>query len=220
MKRARLSSSGTYPSGVDEAPEQLVLASASPRRQELFARLGIAFTVRPAEVEEGTCDTRPEAVVTELAARKAAAVAGELDHGLVVGADTIVVLDGRILGKPQDEADARAMLEALAGRVHQVYSGVAVCAAASMRLKTAWECTKVRMRRLHPREIQAYVVSGEPLDKAGSYGIQGLGSLLVESIEGCYFNVVGLPLGKLNSLLREFGYDMLENTLLRPDKVR
>ncbi|HHY92885.1 MAG TPA: septum formation protein Maf, partial [Firmicutes bacterium] len=157
--------------------------------------------------------SEPGALVEELARRKAAAVAASLeepDERLVVGADTIVVLADRILGKPRDEAEARSMLTALSGRWHQVFTGVAVIDPVSGRTVSAHETTRVKFRCLAARGIAAYVATGEPLDKAGAYGVQGKGALLVECIDGCFYNVVGLPLVKLAAVLREFGFDVWE----------
>ncbi|MDK2784328.1 MAG: nucleoside triphosphate pyrophosphatase [Bacillota bacterium] len=155
----------------------------------------------------------PGTLVEELARRKAAQVSAQLaepEETLVIGADTVVVLDGKILGKPHDEEEARAMLEALAGRWHEVFTGVAVIDPAGGRVASTREKTRVKFRSLCPKEIAAYVATGEPLDKAGAYGVQGKGALLVERIDGCYYNVVGLPLVKLQELLAEFGVDIWE----------
>lgn len=194
--------------------KKLVLASASPRRRALLSGLGLKFRVLPSaapeEVEPGM---EPGTLAEELARRKAARVAEQLterEETLVIGADTIVVLEGKILGKPRDEEEARAMLEALAGRWHEVFTGVAVIDAASGRVFSTREMTRVKFRSLYPEEIAAYVATGEPLDKAGAYGVQGKGALLVERIDGCYYNVVGLPLVKLKEALAEFGVDLWE----------
>jgi len=193
---------------------ELILASASPRRRALLAGLGLSFRVVPSaaseEVENGRA---PGALVQELARRKAAAVAGKLSERegrLVIGADTIVVLEGRILGKPQDEAEAQAMLRALSGRWHEVFTGVAVIDPAAGKTVSAHRRTRVKFRSLSAGEIAAYAATGEPLDKAGAYGVQGKGALLVERIEGCFYNVVGLPLVTLAALLGEFGVDIWE----------
>lgn len=192
----------------------MILASASPRRRALLAGLGLTFQVVPSTAsEEAVPGSEPGALVEELARRKAAAVAASLeepDERLVVGADTIVVLADRILGKPRDEAEARSMLTALSGRWHQVFTGVAVIDPVSGRTVSAHETTRVKFRCLAARDIAAYVATGEPLDKAGAYGVQGKGALLVECIDGCFYNVVGLPLVKLAAVLREFGFDVWE----------
>ncbi|MDI6710546.1 MAG: Maf family protein [Thermoanaerobacterales bacterium] len=188
----------------------LILASSSPRRRELLKGLGLDFTVFACDVDESIdAGGAPAPQVEALALRKARAVAGRLDCGLVIGADTVVVLGGRILGKPADAREAAAMLRDLEGASHEVYTGVAVVEAGSGRAVVDHERTVVRFRSLTEAEIAAYVATGEPLDKAGAYGIQGIGAFLVAGIEGCYTNVVGLPLGRLTELLRVFGCDLL-----------
>ncbi|MCG0278158.1 MAG: Maf family protein [Thermanaeromonas sp.] len=187
---------------------QLVLASASPRRRQLLSQLGLKFTAVPSTVEEKIyADLPPRERVMALARAKAEAVAQDLSDAIVLGADTLVVCQGRVLGKPATPQEAEAMLSFLSGKTHEVYTGVAVVKVPGMHLRQAWERTEVRFRQLAPREIKAYVASGEPLDKAGAYGIQGLGALLVEGICGDFFNVVGLPLVRTVSLLKEFGID-------------
>jgi septum formation protein len=178
---------------------KLVLASASPRRQELLRTAGIAFTVRPAEVDEQALPGEtPEAYVRRLAEAKARARwrPGEV----TVGADTVVTLDGLLLGKPGDAADARRMLRMLSGRTHQVLTGV--CLFDGSETRSAVETTAVEFLDLSDQEIEHYVAGGEPLDKAGAYGIQGEASKFVKRIDGCYFNVVGLPLARLYSFIR------------------
>jgi len=183
----------------------LVLASASPRRRELIARLGLPYEVQTSNADESVCRLlRPEELVIELARRKAEAVAATRPDDLVLGVDTIVVLDGRVLGKPRDEADARRMLHLLSGKSHEVRSGFALI----FRDKVYTECvtTTVRFAQLTDAEIEEYVKSGEPGDKAGAYGIQGRGGLFVSGIVGDYYNVVGFPLNAIyNALKSEFG---------------
>ncbi|MGI6130829.1 MAG: Maf family protein [Bacillota bacterium] len=189
---------------------RLVLASASPRRSQLMQEIGLKFDVIPSQVAEGGISAgRPEELVMLLAHAKAADVAKRLKAGIVIGADTIVVAGGQVLGKPVDSADAVKMLRALSGREHQVYSGVALIDAGSGRSLTDYEVTAVRFRQLSEASIERYVATGEPMDKAGAYAIQGLGSLLVTGIRGDYNCVVGLPLGKLAIMLSEFGVDTL-----------
>jgi septum formation protein len=183
-----------------------VLASASPRRRELLAGLGLAFTVRAAGADESPLPGETAAAcVRRLAAVKARArvEAGEL----VLGADTVVVLDAEMLGKPRDAADARRMLASIAGREHTVLSGVALHEAASGREESAVEATRVRMARLTQADIDWYVATGEPMDKAGSYAVQGLGAMFVEAVYGNYTNVVGLPLPATCRLFGSLGYD-------------
>lgn len=178
----------------------LVLASGSPRRRELLAAAGLHFEVRPASVDETPrfAET-PAAYVRRLAEEKARAAwrQGEL----TLGADTTVVVDGEILGKPEDAADAERMLSRLAGRGHDVLTGICIFDGRTARTEVA--STRVVFRAMEQEEIAAYAASGEPLDKAGGYGIQGLASKYVERIEGCYFNVVGLPVSRIYALLKE-----------------
>lgn len=189
---------------------KLILASSSPRRSELLASLGLEFSIVPSTVPEPAYNGEtPADYGQKLATVKATSVAQKVSDGLVIGADTIVVLDGRILGKPQDSAEAREMLTRLSGRTHSVYTGIAVVNAKTKELVAEAVETQVAFRPLSKEEIEAYVDSGEPLDKAGAYGIQRLGGLLVSRINGCYFNVVGLPLSALDRLLKRFDYAIL-----------
>lgn len=180
----------------------LILASRSPRRQELLQRAGIPFQVRPADVDERWLPGEtPEEHVERLARTKARAVAAEPEQ-VVLGADTVVVVDGEILGKPTDADDAARMLRRLAGRAHRVLTGV--CLKRGAQEVTTWESTWVHFVPLSEEEIRDYVASGEPMDKAGAYAIQGLASKFVERIEGCYFNVVGLPVARVYRALKSF----------------
>ncbi len=178
----------------------LILASRSPRRREILAAAGILHLVRPAEVDETIRDGEDaEGYVKRVARAKAEAVdAGQED--VVLGADTVVVIENEILGKPVDDGDARRMLRRLAGREHVVMTGICLRGPAAT-LEDA-DATRVRFVPLSQQEIDAYVASGEPLDKAGSYAIQGLASKFIDRVEGCYFNVVGLPVAKVYGLLR------------------
>ena len=183
----------------------LILASASPRRRELLTQAGFEFQVHPAHIpEDPRPGEEPVAYVTRLAREKAqtafARLAEESPSGLVVlGADTTVTVDGEILGKPEDAADAARMLRMLSGRSHLVVTGVAVVTAQSTEV--ASEVTAVRFLTLSEAEIEAYVASGEPMDKAGAYGIQGRAARWIPRIDGCYFNVVGLPLALVSTML-------------------
>ncbi len=180
----------------------LVLASASPRRRDLLRDMGLSFTVEPADVDERTgVPEEPGAHALHVAERKVRALADRFREAVVLGADTIVVCDGRILGKPGDDAEAFAMLRALSGREHTVMTGVCAAHPARDRYYARLVSTTVRFRRVGDEEIRRYVDSKEPFGKAGAYAIQGLGALLVESIEGDYSNVVGLPLGATLDLL-------------------
>jgi len=192
------------------AQRPLVLASASPRRAALLAQVGVAFEVRASDVPEEADRPGRDAgeVAREHARAKALAVARQLPERLVLGADTVVVLGGEVLGKPAGREEARVMLRRLSGREHAVITAVALAlgdAGRARLLDEHAECTRVRFRELGAAEIEDYVASGEPLDKAGAYGIQGRGALLVRAIEGCYFNVVGLPLSSTWEMLVRLG---------------
>lgn len=191
--------------------EPLILASASPRRRELLNQAGIPFIVRPGGVDEDLSQLEggPSDKAEQLAYRKATEIAGTGAGGLVLGADTIVVVDEVVFGKPADEADAFRMLKELSGRSHSVITGLALIDAAGGRSRTGHEETRVRFARLSDGDIKAYIRTGEPFDKAGAYALQGKGALLVEGIEGCYSNVVGLPIMRLKKMLAEFGLDPL-----------
>lgn len=190
----------------------IILASGSPRRRELLASLGLSFEVLASDADESTPpEWSPDAIVQSLALRKAEAViplAGDRD-AVIIGSDTIVVLDGMVLGKPADKQDSARMLGLLQGRTHLVYTGVACIGLPERRTLADYRVTSVSMRAMSEEEISAYIATGEPADKAGSYAIQGLGATLVEAIEGCYFNVVGLPLSLLSSMLSGFGITVL-----------
>ena len=174
---------------------KLVLASKSPRRSEILKNAGIEFTVRTADADETIPEgTKPEDAVVFLAARKAMAVSREKDE-LVLGADTIVVLDDKILGKPKDKDDAFNMIKSLSGRVHSVFTGV--CAIGDGFSMTFAEETRVEFYNLTDDEINTYINTDEPYDKAGAYGIQGLASKFISGIQGDYFNVVGLPMSAI-----------------------
>jgi septum formation protein len=169
----------------------LVLASQSPRRSEILRQAGIPFTVRVAAVDETPlAGEKPEDYVVRLAELKALAVPAGADE-TVLGADTTVVIDGEMLGKPADAADARRMLERLSGRQHEVITGI--CLKRGVEVVRDCAATKVWFAPMSARDIEEYVASGEPMDKAGAYAIQGLASKFIERIDGCYFNVVGLP---------------------------
>jgi|SRR5579875_2162318 len=188
----------------------LVLASGSPRRRELLARAGIPLIVIPSAASEDVSPRLGPIEVTQaLALRKAEVVARSQREGLVVGADTVIVHAGQILTKPIDVTDAKAMLARLRGDWHQVVTGLAVVDTVSGRRETSAVVTAVKMRNYSDKKIAQYVASGEPLDKAGSYAIQGLGKQLVEAFDGCYNNVVGLPLCELVEHLGRFGYPLL-----------
>ncbi len=186
----------------------LVLASASPQRAALLSQIGLAFETRPSDVPEPPLCIYPEqkgdVITQELALFKAQTVAQHCAEGVIIGADTLVSLDGQLLGKPADDADAMKMLTQLSGASHEVVTGVVLIDALTER-RVAWsETTQVYFRKLYPAEIANYIATGEAADKAGAYGIQGRGAAFVKRIEGCYFNVVGLPLASLVEHLSNF----------------
>ena len=189
---------------------ELYLASASPRRRELLDMLGFSYRLLLPNADENSAETDPARLVAELAARKAEAAlellsAEERKNALIIGADTIVYANGEILGKPKDRADAVRMLRSLAGTTHAVYSGVALVKADGT--VSGSECTTVHFGDMSDGEIDAYVATGEPMDKAGSYAVQGICSMWIDGIEGCHFNVIGLPIRKMYNMLREMGID-------------
>ncbi len=187
--------------------KRLVLASASPRRREILSHVGLDFDVVVTDADEK--NNLPEDVgelVRELAKRKAAACTA---NGIIIACDTVVCLDGKVLTKPEDADDAARMLRALSANTHQVYSGL--CVTDGEKVITSHTVTEVKMRKLTEDEIAAYIATGEPLDKAGAYGIQDLGGIFVERIDGDYYNVVGLPLESLCRILKDsFDYDVLK----------
>ena len=190
---------------------EIILASGSPRRRELLERMGIRkFTVLSTHADETLEDGLPPAEQVErLSRRKADAAAAQVDsEALVIAADTVVAMDGAILGKPESEDEAFRMLAALSGVRHQVYTGVTV--ERNGKVLTRHEVTSVDFRPLETEEIELYIATGECMDKAGAYGIQGYGALLVEGITGDYYNVMGLPVARLSGMLREFGVDCLK----------
>ena len=192
---------------------KIILASASPRRRELLERVGLTnFTVAAPNVDESVePGLSPADMVETLSLRKARAAAQNArPDELIIAADTVVALDGTVLGKPRDEDDAFAMLSALSGREHRVCTGVTVLR--GDRAVTEHEVTAVTFRELSPDEIRGYIATGEPMDKAGAYGIQGVGALLVSGIRGDYSNVMGLPVFRLGQILREFGLDLLQRS--------
>ena len=193
-----------------------ILASKSPRRKEILENLGLSFTVVTADADETCCETDPEEYVKVLAIRKGRAVFDALQEGgkltpdtVVIASDTVVVAEGEILGKPKDAEDARRMLSLFSGRAHRVISGVALLTAE--KIAACAEVTRVLFDAIPEVEIEQYITTDEPYDKAGAYAIQGFASLWITGIEGDYFNVVGFPVKRFADLLREeFGFSLAE----------
>jgi septum formation protein len=183
---------------------RVILASASPRRRELLTLIGIAHTVVPADVDESLHPDEAPAVYAERLARaKASAIPMSDATSITIGSDTIVVIDDRVLGKPRDRRDATEMLRTLSGRTHTVYTAVAV--RRGEHLVSGVEHVAVTFRALDDATIESYIATGEPMDKAGAYGIQGYGATIVERIDGDYFAVMGMPLGRLVDLMAQVG---------------
>ena len=197
---------------------KIILASGSPRRRELLAGLGWNFEVIPPQVDEKKIDGEPPAeLVKRLAEEKASSVASRFLGNWVLGADTVVALEGRILGKPNSEGEAAEMIAELSGRTHSVFTGVALIAPDGRKLINAEE-TRVTFRPLEKEDILAYIALGESMDKAGAYAIQERGTLLAERIDGCYFNVVGLPLFRVSQMFAEMGIELSEQWGIYNDK--
>ncbi len=190
---------------------RIILASNSPRRKDLLEQIGIKFEIMPSDIDEdldaleGTIYEKLE----QLAFMKAKHIAEKVREGLVIGADTVVVIDDVILGKPVDEEDAYKMLTLLNGRTHQVITGISIIDAEINEYKTDHIVTSVEFNNMSEEEIRSYIKSKEPLGKAGAYAIQGLGAIFVAHIAGDYFNIVGLPINALNKMLLGFGYKVL-----------
>lgn len=193
-----------------DAMKKIILASSSPRRADLLRQLGLIFEIEPANYEENMdVAVAPLVLAREISAGKATAVAAGHQNALVIAADTFGVLNGKILGKPHSRKEAREMLASLSGKSHTVITGLTVVDADTGKTVSRTVETEVRFRSLTPAEIDAYVETGEPFDKAGAYAVQGKGALLVQSIKGDYYNVVGLPLVTLAEALKDFGVRVL-----------
>ena len=188
-----------------------ILASASPRRKEILAGLGMQFSVDPCTLPEPTQHPgeEPSAYAVRAAREKTRAVAARHKAGIVIGADTIVVCGKQILGKPVDRKEGRRMLEQLAGRWHEVITGLCLCDLNLGRTRAGFSVTRVHFRRLSAREIRWYLGTGEYSDKAGAYAVQGYAALFIDRIEGCYFNVVGFPVSTFERLCMRLGYDLI-----------
>jgi septum formation protein len=181
---------------------KLILASRSPRRADILRREKVEFVVKvPPDVEEGEASSDPVEHVLSLSRTKAESVAGDVENAIVLGADTIVVLEGEILGKPKDRENAFSTLKKLSGKAHSVYTGVTLVNKYNGEVASDFDVTGVKFNRLDDEKIWDYIATGEPMDKAGAYGIQGMGGFLVESIQGSLDNVIGLPTGKLKEML-------------------
>lgn len=186
--------------------KRMILASGSPRRKELLQMLEVPFEVLVSDTEEIITKNEPAEVTKELSYQKAMAVAEQVEEGIIIGADTVVSIDGKILGKPADTEEAREMIYKLQGKSHMVYTGVTVIAKSGDMVSASSfaEGTKVNVAPMTENEIEAYISTDEPYDKAGAYGIQGLFGKFIEGIEGDYFNVVGLPVHRLYEELKKF----------------
>jgi septum formation protein len=189
----------------------IILASASPRRKELLDKIGLVFKVDPSDYPEDLVShMKPEELVINISQNKARAVASKYPDAIIIAADTIGVIGKQVLGKPHTGPDAIATLKLLSGRSHRVITGITVLDSKSGKIFSRTVQTRVYFKKLTDSEVRRYVATGEPLDKAGAYAIQGLGSLLVEKINGDYYNVMGLPLNALSQILKEFGVDLLK----------
>lgn len=192
---------------------KIILASASPRRKELLQRIGLRFEVEPSNCEEfHDPKLKPHDLAKSLSAKKAQAVAKNRKNATIIAADTLIVLDNTIMGKPVTEAKAQEMLQRLSGRCHLVVTGFTILDTVSKKVRSGSTETKVYIKHMTSEEIDSYVQSKEPLDKAGAYAIQELGSVIVERIEGDFFNVVGLPLNALSECLKDFDIHVLKGS--------
>ncbi len=189
---------------------KLVLASSSPRREEIMKQLKLKFTIVPGKIDESEfTEKNPDKLVKILALEKAKSVSDLVEDALIIAADTIVVLEDKILGKPEDNAEAKRQLKLLSGKEHQVMTGIAVLYSETGEVYVENNITLVKMLNMSDEKIDKYISTGEPLDKAGSYGIQGFGGLFVEVIKGSYYSVVGLPIHQLAEILDKFNYGIL-----------
>ena len=191
---------------------KVILASKSPRRVEILEKIVKEFEVVQSNFDENTIDFKGdiEKYVKDLSRNKAIEVSKRLNEpSIVIAADTVVFQNGKVLEKPKNEEDAFSMLSSLSGNTHKVYSGICLINTYDDTVVTDYDCTEVRFSELSPRQIRNYINSGEPMDKAGAYGIQGLGGAFVEGIKGCYYNVMGLPLNKLYKALENYNITIL-----------
>jgi septum formation protein len=190
--------------------KKIILASTSPRRHELARQMGLDFEITPSNYEEDmTIDLKPEKLAMTLAYGKAKEVAERIKRGVVLGVDTFIVFNGKKLGKPKSKADAFKMLKSFSGKTQEVYSGVALIDCETGKEIKDYEVAKVKFGKMSDAEIKKYIKTGEPMGKAGAYGIQGLGSLFVEKIDGSYTNVIGFPVRNIYNNLKKIGVDIL-----------
>ena len=193
-----------------------ILASASPRRREILQKLGLNFRIDPSGIVEPArrSGEEPFRYAVRIARLKAREVAKRHSSGIILSADTIVILENCVLAKPQDESEARTMLKRLSGKWHEVISGICLLDCASSAIRTAFSSSRIRFRHLSSSEIEWYLKTGEYRDKAGAYGIQGYASLFINRIEGCYFNIVGFPVAVFERLCRKAGIDLIQEIKL------
>jgi septum formation protein len=203
---------GVKENEIGVAKMALILASASPRRAEILQNLGFSFEICPSHTDESFGDgLKPAEIVELLAERKATDVLSRVQEGIIIGSDTIVVLEGKVFGKPSNKDDALWMLTELRGKTHSVFSGLAVLDALTGEKKIGHIETKVQMRNFSDLEMNCYIQTGEPMDKAGGYAIQGIGSIFIEKIIGDYFSVVGMPVSLLVKFLAYFGISVFKS---------
>jgi septum formation protein len=194
--------------------KKIILASASPRRKEILEKIGFTFEIEPGDYEEEiNLGLEPHELVRQLSIKKAKSVAARHKDAIIIAADTIGVIGNTILGKPHTDNEACKMLQKISGKPHSVITGFTILDTATNKILSRTVDTKVYIKKLIDQEIDAYVKTGEPLDKAGAYAIQGLGAVVVERIEGDYYNVMGLPLHALTEALKEFGINVWEKNI-------
>ena len=190
--------------------KKIILASSSDRRKELLTRLGIKYTAMPSKIDEDGYDyEHPDKLVQELSLAKASNVANVVENALIIAADSVVAHDNKILGKTEDEEDAKRMLQLLENDKHEVFTGLALISADDEMHFLDYDVTEVFMRKVEKEEIERYIKTGEPMDKAGSYGIQGKGGIFVNKIVGSYFTVMGLPIHLLSMALKSFSIEII-----------
>ena len=191
--------------------KKIILASTSPRRHGMARQMGLEFEIVPSNYEENmSVDLNPEKLAMTLAYGKAKEVSERIKEGIILGIDTFVVFNNKKLGKPKSKEEAFETLKVLSGKIHEVYSGIAIINCETGVEIKDFEVTKVKFRKLNDDEINSYIKTGEPMDKAGAYGIQGLGSIFVEKVDGCYTNVVGFPVYNIYKNLKKLGVDIFE----------